>query len=153
MRGFLGGLVLMAGSVVTAAHAAEPAAAVRVLVEKFTAAQGKFDVGQLSALTAEDYIEISPLGEVDPRAKMLGYYAPEHKVDAPPVTISETDVRVHGDTALEIAKISYAMPGPDGQTHAVEMRVVFVARKAGSEWKLESAQYTGIRAPKVAAAK
>ena len=113
------------------------------LVERFTRAQQGFDQPTLAKLTEESYIEISPLGEVDPRAKMLGFYAPEKKTAVPPLaTLSELDVRVYGDAGVVIAKLHWDLPG-----RAVEMRTTFVAHHGSEGWKLVSTAYTGIRPP------
>lgn len=115
------------------------------LVEAFTKAQHDFDQARLRALTADDYVEISPIGEVDPRDKMLGFYAPANKVDGPAMTLSDTNVRMAGpDAAIAVTMISYSIPGKDGP-RTVAMRAVFVAQRDGRTWKLASAQYTPIR--------
>ena len=49
------------------------------MLQALVVAQETFDATQLDQLLAPDYIEISPLGEVDPRAKVLGFYAPDKK--------------------------------------------------------------------------
>jgi hypothetical protein len=116
------------------------------LVEAFTRAQHDFDQARLRALTTDDYMEISPIGEVDPRDKMLGFYDPAKKVDGPAMTVSDTTVRMVGrDVSIAVTKISYSLPANDGP-RAVAMRAVFVARRDGLTWKLASAQYTPIRA-------
>ena len=53
----------------------------RHLVGRLTDAQTRFDPKALDALLTPDYIEISPAGEFDERAKVLGFYAPEFKPD------------------------------------------------------------------------
>lgn len=115
-------------------HAADPTA----LVDAFLTAQRTFDQPALARLTAPDYVEISPLGEVDPRDKMLGFYAPDKKHAAADITVSERTVRTSGDTALVTAKLSF---GPGA------LRVVYVARQREAGWQLVSAQFTPIRTP------
>ena len=96
-------------------------------------------------LTTDDYVEISPIGEIDPRDKMLGFYDPAKKVEGPAMTVSDTNVRMVGrDTAIAVTTISYSLPGKDG-SRAVSIRAVFVAERDGRMWKLASAQYTPIR--------
>jgi hypothetical protein len=66
----------MAAQVALAAPAEDE---VKTLVRRFTAAQSGFDAATLKTLTADNYIEISPLGEVDPREKMLSFYGKKDK--------------------------------------------------------------------------
>ena len=130
-----------------AALAGQVREAVQVVqvVEAFNRAQNAFDQARLRALTTDDYVEISPIGEVDPRDKMLGFYDPAKKVAAPAMTLSDTTVRMIGrDVAIAITTISYTIPGKDG-SRTVAMRAVFVVRRASRTWRLASAQYTPIR--------
>jgi ketosteroid isomerase-like protein len=108
------------------------------LVDAFIAAQRGFDQAALGRLTAPEYVEISPLGEVDPRDRMLGFYAPDKKQAAPEITVSERTVRVLGDTALVTARLAF---GPGA------MRAVYVARRDKNGWRLVSTQFTPIRTP------
>ena len=124
-----------------------PTAALTQLVERFSKAQQAFDVATLRDLTAEDYVEVSPLGEVDPRDKMLGFYAPEHKVDPPEMSIQDNQVRVFGDIGVVLARISYTMKGLDSQPHTHDLRATFVARKTSEGWKLVSTSFTPLRTP------
>ena len=118
---------------------------VQRLIDAFTKAQRDFDQARLRALTTDGYVEISPIGEVDPRDKMLGFYAPANKVDAPAMTLSDISVRMVGrDTAVAITTIFYSVPTKDGP-RTVSMRAVFVAAHEGRSWKLGSAQYTPVR--------
>ncbi len=134
-----------------AAAPADAGGEVLALIQRHVTAQGAFDVDSLKAVTANDYIEVSPAGEVDPRAKMLGFYAPEHKGPAPTMTVEEPVTRILGDTVIVIAKLAYSMNGPDGKARSVAMRASYVAQKFGATWKLVSVQYTGIHPPREAA--
>lgn len=114
------------------------------LAESFTEAQHAFDVATLEKLTEPNYIEISPLGDVDPREKMLGFYAPEKKVDVPPAaTLSELNIRVFGDAGVVLAKLHWQLPN-----RAVDLRTTFVAHHSAAGWRLVSVVYTGIRPPR-----
>jgi uncharacterized protein (TIGR02246 family) len=122
---------------------------VLALVQRFTDAQTSFDVSALRDLTADDYVEVSPVGDVDPRAKMLGFYAPENKMTGVTVTLSEPQVRLFADdTAIVIEKLTYILPGPNNIPRTNEMRGTFVARKTPTGWKLISTQFTGLRSAK-----
>lgn len=131
---------------ITVVHGATPAQSVSELVQRFTTAQGAFDRAALEALTAENYIEISPLGEIDPRAKMLSFYVKHDDKPLPAITVDEITPRVLGNTAIVLAKVSYAMT-VGGQTRTSALRSSFVAQQQDGAWKLVSAQYTPIRPP------
>ncbi|SEM78720.1 protein of unknown function [Sphingomonas gellani] len=114
-------------------------AAVSRLTDAFVAAQRGFDQAALARLTAPGYVEISPLGDVDARDRMLGFYAPDKKRDSPPLILTERSVRLYGDTAVETARLAF---GP------AAMRATYVAHRQGREWVLISAQFTPIRTPR-----
>ena len=130
------------------ASAASPTAdaALTRLVDAFVAAQRDFDPRALAALTTPDYVEVSPAGEVDTRAAMLGFYAPDKKTPAPPIAVSERSVRVEGNTAIVMAKLSMTVPAAVGVTRSVDLRATYVARRTGAAWRLAGAQFTPIRA-------
>lgn len=125
---------------------ADDAADVLNLVRQHVAAQTQFDVPALATLTADNYVEVSPLGEVDTREKMLAFYAPEKKTATPVITVEEPLVRVKGGTAVLIGKLAISV-NAGGQQRQMAMRASYVAVKEATGWKLMSAQYTGI-APK-----
>lgn len=114
------------------------------LVRQQAEAQRLFDVNKLKDLTAENYIEVSPRGEVDPREKMLGFYAPSNKVEAPVMKIEEPQVRILGDTAIVISRLNFSM-NAQGKTQNFSMRATHVAQKIGTAWKLVSAHYSNIK--------
>lgn len=119
---------------------------IKQLLNEFVAAQRSFDLAKIDAALAPDYIEISPLGEVDPRAKVLSFYAPDKKVsDTPIAALDEFNIRVYGPTAVTIARLTYTMKGPDGATNSRSMRCVFVTRSIGAKWKIASSQFTPMR--------
>lgn len=117
------------------------------LVRQHVAAQAGFDTATLAQITTDNYTEVSPLGEVDPREKMLAFYAPEKKTATPDIAVEEPLVRIDGDMAVLIARLAVSVPGPNGQLRQMALRASYVAKKAATGWKLMSAQYTGI-APK-----
>lgn len=123
---------------------ADPAQPVAELVRRFTEAQREMDVATLKALTAEQYIEVSPLGEVDHREKMLTFYAKDGGRPAPTALIEESVTRMLGETAIVIAKVSYSTV-VEGQKRSFSLRSSFVAQKLNGDWKLVSAHYTAIR--------
>lgn len=117
------------------------------LIQRHVDAQRDFDPGTLRAVTADDYVEISPAGEVDSRDKMLSFYDPAQKRPAPAVQVDQQTVRSFDQSAIAIARLTYTM-GAEGQTRSFAMRASYVARKLGGKWQLVSAQYTAIRPPK-----
>jgi ketosteroid isomerase-like protein len=121
------------------------AVAVPALVKSFMAAEQAYDAPALQKLISKQYVEVSPAGEVDAYDRFLGFYAPSEKIEWPPHTVSEETVREFPGVAIEIAKISYSMKGPDGTAHTMDVRGTFVAQLEDGQYKLLSAQYTGIR--------
>ena len=135
-----------AGATVALPALADDPADVLNLVRQHVAAQTGFDVPKLAALTADNYVEVSPLGEVDTRDKMLAFYAPEKKTATPVITVEEPLVRVSGGTAVLIGKLAISV-NAGGLSRQMAMRSSYVAVREGTVWKLMSAQYTAI-APK-----
>ncbi|WP_426103829.1 nuclear transport factor 2 family protein [Massilia sp. TSP1-1-2] len=136
-------LLSMAGG---AAARDDAGAAVAALAGKFLEAQRSFDLPAIRALTAENYVEVSPAGELDDREKMLGFYAPEKKTQAPPLTVDNELTRVFGDVGIQTVKLTYTMMA-GGEQRKMSLRATLVAHRRGGEWKMVSAQYTGVRPP------
>lgn len=118
-------------------------AAVTELVRQFGDAQRNPDPVVLRALTSEQFVEISPLGDVDPREKMIGFYVRDPARVPPQITIDEQTVRMFGDSAIVNLRLTLNV---NGQTRA--MRSSYVAHKEGSGWKMVSAQHTPMRPAK-----
>ncbi|WDS37654.1 nuclear transport factor 2 family protein [Pseudoxanthomonas sp.] len=121
-------------------HAAAIASTPQAAVQQYVQAESKFDLDALKAVLDPQFIEISPLGQVDDHAAVLSFYAPEKKMDGPSVQLAQTVVHDHGDTAVVSAQLSYAMQG-----HAMTLTLGAVARKTPQGWQLLSAQYTPVR--------
>lgn len=120
------------------------------LVKQMTDAQSKFDPATLERIYAADFIEISPIGEVDPREKTIGFYKPEVNPDRdkakPTVTTDEFLIRRYGNFAVVITRVTFAPAGNEPSARPpFSMRVTLVCRKEKGAWKISSAQYTGIR--------
>lgn len=146
LRAALVALALLSVAGVAAAQE-DSAAAVARLTGKFLEAQRSFDVPAIRALTADDYVEVSPAGELDGRDKMLGFYAPEKKTQAPPLAVENELTRVLGDVGIQTVKLTYTMMA-GGEQRKMSLRATLVAHKRGGEWKMVSAQYTAIRPAK-----
>jgi uncharacterized protein (TIGR02246 family) len=122
---------------------------INALLRQLVEAQKNYDAGKLDEILAPDYVEISPAGEVDPRAKVLSFYAPEKKSARQGELVSyeldEITSRIYGDTAIIVARLPFTMKTPDGQSMSRAFRCTFVCRKTRGKWRIASAQYTSIR--------
>ena len=80
---------------------------------------------------------------------MLGFYNAEAKAAAARVKASveatEHSVRSYGKLAIVIARLNYTMTMDGKPLPPRSIRVTYVMRKEGKDWKITSAQYTGIR--------
>lgn len=127
------------------------AEALKSLVKQMTDAQLAYDAPALDRLFTTDYIEISPLGEFDPRDKVLGFYKPEMKPDAAKMSasldINDYSIREYGDSAIVIARFDYKMSSEGKELPPRSMRAMVVCRREKGSWKIASTQYTGIRPP------
>jgi ketosteroid isomerase-like protein len=127
------------------------------LVKKMIEAQSNFDSTTLDKLYASDYIEISPIGEVDERAKAIGFYKVENSEEAkkmsPKSGLDEFNVRNYGKFTIVIAKLTFSPKDETQKMPTFSMRIVFVCRKEKGNWKISSAQFTGIRPPRPQPAK
>lgn len=148
-------LLLLVSSITLAAQKPDKnEASILAVIDQLAAAQAAYDVKTLDHILSADYIEISPVGEFDPRGKVLSFYSPEAKVAAgpvrPSVAVVEPSVRVYGDFAIAIVKLEFTIISEGKTLPPRGMRSTFVLRKVGKDWKITSAQYTGIRpaAPK-----
>lgn len=132
-------------------------AEILALVRQLAEAQKNYDAAKLDEILAPDYVEISPAGEVDPRAKVLGFYAPEKKNARQGELVSyeldEITSRIYGDTAIVVARLPFTVKTPDGQTVSRAFRCTFVCRKTRGKWRIASAQYTSVRPPQTPGAK
>jgi len=123
--------------------------ALKSLVKQMTDAQSGYDAAALDKILTADYIEISPVGEFDPREKVLGFYKPELKPPADKMTVSteatEFSIRVYEKFAIVITRLNYTMTGDGKPLPPRSIRVTIVCKKEKGAWKIASAQYTGIR--------
>ena len=129
----------------------------KTLVKYMVDAQLAYDATALGKMFTADYIEISPLGEFDPREKVLGFYKPEEKPDGNKLTasveIGETSIRNYGRFAVVIVRLNFAMTSEGKSLPPRSLRTTMVCRNEKGVWKIVSAQYTGIRPPQVQPAK
>lgn len=119
------------------------------LIKQMTDAQIAYDAAALDKILAADYIEISPVGEFDPREKVLGFYTPEARAAAGKMSakldVSDFSIRQYEKFAIVISKFTYILENEGKPLPPRSMRVTTVFRKEKSGWRIASAQYTGIR--------
>ncbi|HTV07513.1 MAG TPA: nuclear transport factor 2 family protein [Candidatus Aquilonibacter sp.] len=114
------------------------------VIQKFNAARDGFDASTLRQITADTYIEVSPAGEVIPRGKILDLYSSAHKTNSPENESSEYNVRLFGDTGVVVSRLAYDLKASEQPAHHIDLRVTYVVKRSGGDWKLISAQYTPI---------
>jgi uncharacterized protein (TIGR02246 family) len=120
-------------------------AAVKTLVQSFIKAQQTFNPAVLKEDTTENYIEVSPLGEVDKRDAVLKFYDPADRVEVPSASITDEQIRFFKDMAVDIVAIKYTVADKQASSHDVQIRATFVAVQQQGVWKLASAHYTSIQ--------
>ncbi|MEQ1642811.1 MAG: nuclear transport factor 2 family protein [Pyrinomonadaceae bacterium] len=125
------------------------------LIKQMTDAQLAYDAAALDKIFTADYIEISPVGEFDPREKVLGFYTPEAKAAAGKMSakldVTDFSIRQYDKFAIVISKFTYMLENEGKPLPPRSMRVMTVFRKEKDAWKAASAQYTGIRSTPPAA--
>lgn len=123
----------------------------KALVNQMITAQTEYDPKTLDNILTADYIEISPLGEFDPREKVLSFYNAEAKAAAAGMTAeveaTEHSIRSYGKFAVVIVRANYSLTMNGNPLPPRSIRATYVMRKEGKTWKIASAQYTGIRSP------
>jgi uncharacterized protein (TIGR02246 family) len=123
--------------------------ALRTLVRQLVDAQAGYDAAALDRLLTADYVEVSPLGEVDARDRVLGFYRPELKPPPEKMTasmdVTDFSQRTYGDTAVVIVRIDATITSDGKQLPPRSLRATFVCRRVAGGWRMASAQYTTIR--------
>jgi len=134
------------------AQASPAADAVSAEVRRYFDAVKRNDAAALDGLLAQDYVEVSPLGQLDKRAQVIGFYRVAAKAqtgqssELAEVAVDELSVRVYGDVAVAVAGESFKM-SVAGTPVARPMRSTLVWHKAGGAWRLVSAHHTTVRPP------
>jgi len=147
---FLAAVLLLGAAVDAQAPAATVERQLQAVVQALADAQRTFDQKAMDGLLADDYIEISPVGDVDTRAEVLGFYAPEARGKGPQpssVVLDEPHIRVYGDHAVVIVRETINIEA-NGAKRAVTMRVTAQLRKQAGAWRIASVQYTPIPPPR-----
>lgn len=142
-------LLFVSSSLAFAQTQSKEDAKLTALVRQMTDAQMNYDAQALDKIFTADYIEISPVGEFDPREKVLGFYKPEAKPDASKMTatVEATDfsIRIYDKFAIVITRLNFTRTSGGRTLPSLSMRATIVCRKEKGEWKIASAQYTGMR--------
>ena len=86
---------------------------------------------------AREFVEVSPKGEVDERLKVVSFYSPEKKSPAPPYIVSESKVRISGDTAV-ITQVVTIGQAP----RVMRLTQLLTANRSNKKWLLTSSQST-----------
>ncbi len=113
------------------------------LIQSYNEATRSFRPDMLESVFAPDYTEVSPVGEVDARAKVISFYPAGKSSGLKAIRLEEPQIRRYGDIAVVIGKEVF-----EGASAAMAMRATFVCRKQKKRWWLVSAQFTGIRPAK-----
>ncbi len=110
-----------------------------------------YNAAALDKILTSDYIEVSPAGEFDPRAKVLGFYTPKAKADAGSIStsleVTDYSIRLYYKFAIAIVRLNYTIVTEGQPLPPRSMRAMVIFRKERGSWKIASAQYTGIRSP------
>jgi ketosteroid isomerase-like protein len=146
-------------AVLTLLGATAPAAAADALsaqalatVKTVLEAQRQFDLPTLERVLADDYLEISPRGLVDPRARALSFYGPQARqafraqgVSSGPIRYAEEVVRVDGERATVIVLDTTPIHDRHG-SRQISLRVQMTLRRAADRrWLVETAHFTAYR--------
>jgi ketosteroid isomerase-like protein len=150
------GMALAAGGAAPRAMVLEQGSsaldAVTAETRRYFEAVRRNDAAVLESLLAADYIEVSPIGQVDKRAQVIGFYrvaAGAQTGQASEITevaVDEISVRAYGDVAVAIVGESFKM-NVAGKPVARPMRSTLVWQRVGGAWKIVSSHHTTIRPP------
>ena len=127
-------------------HAAEldPEQA-KALVQQQVDAQLAFDANTLQRILHDSYLEVSPVGEIDTKAKVVAFYDPAKKRSGPVATLSDLNVRVYQQTAVVTGHVVFAMTMPDGKENRFTMAGSWVIAEQEGAASIVSAHYTPVR--------
>lgn len=135
-----------------AASPQTPADEVRSQVRRYFEAVKRNDAVALGAMLAQDYVEVSPLGQVDKRAQVIEFYLLAAKAqttqssELSEVKVDDISVRVYGDVAVAVAGASFTL-SVAGKPVVRPMRSTLVWHRVGGAWTLASSHHTMVRPP------
>lgn len=121
-------------------------AQVRATLESYVKAVVQYDVPELDRLFDQSYLEVSPLGEVDQREKVLGFYrVPADQRGPTPnaYSIDELLVRYPAkDVSVAVFREDIAVGD-----HKMSFRFTTLLKQSTNGWRLVSNHVNGIRKP------
>lgn len=120
------------------------AADIKSTIEAFANATIRYDVATLERLTDAQFVEVSPLGDVDPREKFLSYYRvpAEQRGFAPDkVEFSEWTLRQAGDS-ISIAIYRQSLVIKDRK---MNFRITTALQRKGAQWLILSNHVSPLR--------
>lgn len=147
---FLTFIVVNTGSAARAQKETPDKKRIIALINKLGEAQINYDAKQMAECLSDDYVEVSPAGDADPRAKVLGFYTPEEKAknaargELLSREFTELSIRLYNKIAIVTARMPFVMKVGE-QKHERSFRCTFVCRKSKGKWLIVSSHYTGIR--------
>lgn len=115
----------------------------QALARGYVQAQFAFDQAAIARLTAPQFVEVSPKGEVDEREAVIGFYAAERKTAAPPLAVLDQKVRISGTTAVITQTLELGV-----SPRRMRMTQALSAHWDGGRWQLTSSQTTPVPPPK-----
>ena len=152
MLSFMLAVLAAIGQVTPASKPASPVDDVTAQTRRYFEAVGRNDAATLENLLAQDYVEVSPLGQVDKRAQVIGFYLVAARAQSgqaselTDVGVDELSVRVYGDVAVAVVGESFKL-SVAGKPVTRPMRSTLVWHRVGGAWKLVSAHHTTVRPP------
>ncbi|GLX78591.1 hypothetical protein tinsulaeT_19310 [Thalassotalea insulae] len=112
-------------------------------VDDLILAQISFDPKKLDHLLSDEFIEISPKGEFDTKAKVLKFYQPMNKTKFVPA-IEKSVLQVSYVENMAYIALTETFKAPNSDATLFSMRVIFTLKQIANEWKFTYAQYTPI---------
>lgn len=114
------------------------------LVQQLVQAQRAFDQDALDQLLGETFVEISPIGDVDDRASVMGFFAPANynpQFPPPQIVLSDFKITRGQHSAFVIVKETFKIAK---STSEVSMRAAFSLTQTNGKWVFNTAHYTPI---------
>ena len=99
----------------------------------------------LEDILDDSYYEVSPVGEIDSKNKVLGFYSNENKKPSPEASLQNVNVRVYQQFSIVIAELVFDVVLPNGQNNTFSMTGSWVIAVSEKDPVIVSAQYTPLR--------
>jgi ketosteroid isomerase-like protein len=148
-------LLLFVSVIAQGAPPSQTAASVREVTaqtRRYFDAVSRNDAVEIDKIFAPGSTEVPPLGQVDKRAQVVGFYQVAARAQAgqpaelAEVTVDDLAVDVYGDVAVVIAGESFKM-SVAGKPVSRPMRSTLVWHKLAGVWTLVASHHTAIRPP------